>query len=867
MERSNPLAVCLAFSFVLVAFAVVGSTPAAAQSRWGIAMPIETDNTGDAFSPSVAIDGQGNAFAVWSQFDGTRTNAWAARFVPGFGWETPTTIETETFGTGVIDVAADASGNAIAVWEQNDASLTNIWANRYVAGVGWGIAAPIESGSAGNAYSPQVAMDASGKAMAAWQYHDGIRWRAYANLYWGAWGTPVAIDPGTGGGVLDHALAVDPNGNAVVVVSQCCGPADIYANNYSASGGAWSVPRLIETDDAGDAISTSVAMDAGGNAIATWRQWDGTDRTAMANRYAAGTGWGLALAIETNPGDVGGTPSVAMDGAGNAIAVWEQYDGVRYNIWTNRFDGSTWGMPVLLESAPGNAGSPDLAVNSAGEALAVWAETEGAWADIWASRFRPATGWGAPERIETANMGSAIAPAVAIDADGSGTAVWMQHDGAVWSIWANRFTADTVPPSLEVRSPVDGTLTNIPSVTIAGTTEPGAAVTINGSAVTVLGDGTFSQTYAGLADGTHTWVIVASDVDGNAKAETRTVTVDTTPPNLVFTYPIDGQTFNRPTFLVAGQTEEGARLVVGGFVVDVGVGGIFGFWMTLPEGPVNVWSTATDSAGNARSVVWSVTIDTTPPFLALTSPAPGLTNNPSVTVSGMTDPGTTVLINGTSVPVDPQGRFSLTVTLPDGEHIFDVNALDAALNVAFRSVIVTVDTTEPVLTLTAPSAGASTNNPVVTVSGTTEPDVHLVVNGLVVSVAPDGSFAFELALREGANTVRATATDPAGNVATASVTVTYTNPVPGLQQQLQALQAQLDAVQTQLDTTNQALQDAQESLAAANARLDSLQTNLLLGLIAVVLILGVLQFGLAWMGRRKGGAEREPGETGEKPKT
>jgi len=578
MYRSKSLAWCLGWSFVLTAFAAgFLAGPAAAQSQWGIAGPIETSSTGDAFFPSVATDGLGNAFAVWSQFDGTRTNAWAARFVPGFGWESPETIERETFGTGLADVAADASGNAMAVWEQYDATLSNIWANRYVAGVGWGTAAPIEFGSAGNAYNPEVAVDASGRVMAAWQYNDGTRWRAYAALYAGAWGPPVAVDPGTGGGVLDHALAMDPNGNAVVAVSQCCGPANIHANYYSASAGSWSGPWLLETDNTGDALDTAAAMDAAGNAIVIWRQWDGTNRQAMANRYTAGIGWGSAQAIEANPGDVSGSLSVGMDAAGRAVAVWAQWDGTRDNLWANRFDGTNWGTSALIEMAPGTASFPGLAVNAAGEALVVWAQFEGGvrW-DIWAARFRPATGWRVPERIETNNIGSALLPAVAIEADGSGVAAWRHFDGAVWSIWANRFTADTVPPSLQLFSPVDGLLTNAPSVTVAGSTEPGAILTINGSAVTVLGDGTFSAAFTSLADGPYTWVVVATDADGNAKSEARTVTVDTTPPNLVFTSPMDGQTLNIRTFLVSGQTEIGAEVVVNGLVVELVAGGSFG---------------------------------------------------------------------------------------------------------------------------------------------------------------------------------------------------------------------------------------------------------------------------------------------------
>ncbi|MBN2320079.1 MAG: hypothetical protein JXR49_13425, partial [Acidobacteria bacterium] len=47
--------------------------------------------------------------------------------------------------------------------------------------------------------------------------------------------------------------------------------------------------------------------------------------------------WGTAELIEAdNAGDAYG-PKIAVDGAGNAIAVWYQNDGIRFNIWTNRF--------------------------------------------------------------------------------------------------------------------------------------------------------------------------------------------------------------------------------------------------------------------------------------------------------------------------------------------------------------------------------------------------------------------------------------------------------------------------------------------------------------------------------------------------
>ena len=55
------------------------------ESGWGTAVLIETDNVGNAYNPQVAVDESGNAIAVWKQFDGTRSNIWANRYVVGEG--------------------------------------------------------------------------------------------------------------------------------------------------------------------------------------------------------------------------------------------------------------------------------------------------------------------------------------------------------------------------------------------------------------------------------------------------------------------------------------------------------------------------------------------------------------------------------------------------------------------------------------------------------------------------------------------------------------------------------------------------------------------------------------------------------------
>ena len=98
---------------------------------WGTAELIETDNVGFAVGPQIAFDSSGNATAVWFQNDGTRSNIWANRF-NGTSWGTAELIETNNAGAAKHpQIAFDSSGNAIAVWYQSDGTQDNIWANHF----------------------------------------------------------------------------------------------------------------------------------------------------------------------------------------------------------------------------------------------------------------------------------------------------------------------------------------------------------------------------------------------------------------------------------------------------------------------------------------------------------------------------------------------------------------------------------------------------------------------------------------------------------------------------------------------------------------------------------------------------------------
>ena len=74
----------------------------------------------DAYDPQVAVDGQGNAIAVWSRFDGTNFIVQAAVRAAGGSFGAPQDLSAAGQDAHVPEAAVDGQGNAIAVWSRSN---------------------------------------------------------------------------------------------------------------------------------------------------------------------------------------------------------------------------------------------------------------------------------------------------------------------------------------------------------------------------------------------------------------------------------------------------------------------------------------------------------------------------------------------------------------------------------------------------------------------------------------------------------------------------------------------------------------------------------------------------------------------------
>ena len=178
-------------------------------------------------------------------------------------------------------------------------------------------------------------------------------------------------------------------------------------------------------------------------------------------------------------------------------------------------------------------------------------------------------------------------------------------------------------------------ITNDNTLTLTGTAEANSTVTVSDGATvlgsaTTDGSGAWSYTTAALADGSHSFTAVASDVAGNSGATSAAfaVTIDTVAPAVpkILGYASDtgvvgdGLTSDN-TLLINGTAVANSTVTVsdGNTVLGTTTANGSGAWSfttaALADGAHNLTATASDVAGNtsAASTTLSVAIDTTPP--------------------------------------------------------------------------------------------------------------------------------------------------------------------------------------------------------------------------------------------------------------
>ena len=203
--------------------------------------------------------------------------------------------------------------------------------------------------------------------------------------------------------------------------------------------------------------------------------------------------------------------------------------------------------------------------------------------------------------------------------------------------------------------------------------------------------------------------------------------------------------------------------------------------------------TATNAAGTSPLSAASNTVtpvDTTPPSLILSTLASGsTTSNATLNVSGTAADMSgiqSVTVNDQFAAIGLNGSFSLALALQPGNNTVTTVATDSFNNASTVTRIITLDTTAPTLTITAPADNSLTNQGTVTVTGTVSQtstvQVRVGTGAWQNAQVSSGNFSIILNLSPGLNTIEVTATDTAGNnvLNSAKRTINYDSSAPDL---------------------------------------------------------------------------------------
>lgn len=387
-------------------------------------------------------------------------------------WGTPERISGGSFYSHYPSVLSDSAGNAVVVWAMGALNNPDIYTNRYsTIGGRWGSPQKLSTSSPNGAWEPDLAEDSSGNIVAVWYQMDGVAVNVYASRYTptGGWdNTPTLLDTGDEDAYFAQ-VASDPAGNIFAIWQQAVGPpgsrTGIWTRRFDAASGIWEPPVEISDGGGGDSLlpgmpgrGNCIQADGSGNVLAVWVQRDGSSVPHIwARRYdAVGKSWGSPVRVDSDSGNAD-SPAFVLDGTGDAVAVWRQFDGSSFfAVWVNRFDGSTtsWGTPVPIDNASGTVASPQVASDGNGNLLAVWQRYTPPALSVWASRYRTGSGWEPAIRMDSIDTTDAYYPYPVFDSAGNGMVAWNQAEGGRSKIWIRKFvpgqdwgSAETIPIS------------------------------------------------------------------------------------------------------------------------------------------------------------------------------------------------------------------------------------------------------------------------------------------------------------------------------------------------------------------------------------------------------------------------------------
>jgi hypothetical protein len=364
-----------------------------AGGTWAVQTLSGLASTSEVPSLAVGLDAAGNAIAVWPGSDGMNTIVQASvRPVGGF-WQGAEYLSAHGSDARDTHLAMNAAGEAVAVWTRSSGTQAIVQASVRPAGGTWG--APVDLSATGLVARPMVALNTAGDAAVVWltaedepsgrvhRVHAAVR---PAGEPWGA-AENLSSEPGG-----EAQVAVGEGGTVIAIWT---GPNGV-RSGVRPAGGSWLPAEDISPAD-GNTFHPQIAVAPGGEAIAAWVQHTDTGMVIRSAARPSGGPWQLPAQDLSAARAVTIRPRIAIDAAGRAVAVWETFEGTYgpspVGEWATKSSfrppGGPWQPEQRVSAVGQSASEPQVALDGSGNALAVWrhASADGLTDTIQASAY------------------------------------------------------------------------------------------------------------------------------------------------------------------------------------------------------------------------------------------------------------------------------------------------------------------------------------------------------------------------------------------------------------------------------------------------------------------------------------------------
>jgi hypothetical protein len=362
-----------------------------------------------------------------------------------------------------LALAPDGTAHALLIDQVRGWPTRGVVATRRLPGGAWEPPTQLAPSRHLGRSSGQIGVDDAGNAVALFNvWKDGVDQIQAAYRPAGAdWEPPqtlgtgraLALDVGAGGRaaavwVEDHPG--DPIGDGgwtqwTEVVRA--------ARRSAGAGRSWTAAQTLSEPAALDSLYPRVAVDAAGQVVAVWARSDETGVTVQARQRPATGGW-TSVDDVSDAGHISYSPDVGIDHAGDAHVVWTSRvgpDSTRIHA-AHRPATGPWQRhpaPISRPEETADLALPTIAVGSRGEVVTIWTRFGGPGeADtVQGARRSPGGAWQPAVDIPPpAPPGRSYEEGLAVDPRGNATVTWIRRTRSAQDVLASRWPRDRVAP-------------------------------------------------------------------------------------------------------------------------------------------------------------------------------------------------------------------------------------------------------------------------------------------------------------------------------------------------------------------------------------------------------------------------------------